>query len=154
MVRFRRCDRGDEPIPLVHVDRLAGLNLSVELNPDVLRAKDAVDLQHHVVAQHLLHYAESSLSDTGFTVQLVKILHRSGEWMARVSVRRLTHAAAATKFGSVALTLGEPKSTYVAGASAGDKGCGANRTTGLGKGGAARWEPSLLGCSGGSPRRE
>ena len=95
MVRFRRRDPGDEPIPVVHIDRLAGLNLSVELDPDVLRAKDAVYLQHHVVPQHFLHAAESSLSDTGCTVQLVKIL-LAGEWMARVSVRRLTRAAAET----------------------------------------------------------
>ena len=72
MVRFRRRDPGDEPIPVVHIDRLAGLNLSVELDPDVLRAKNAVYLQHHVVPQ-LLHSAESSLSGTGFIVQLVKI---------------------------------------------------------------------------------
>ena len=83
MVRFRRCDLGDEPSPIAHVDRLAGLNLSVELDPNVLRAKDAVDLQHHVVAQHFLHDAKSSLSAVEFKVQLVKIRRRPGEWLAK-----------------------------------------------------------------------
>jgi hypothetical protein len=83
MVRFRRCDLGDESSPIAHVDRLAGLNLSVELDPNVLRAKDAVDLQHHVVAQLFLHDAKSSLSAVGFKVQLVKIRRRPGEWLAK-----------------------------------------------------------------------